>query len=358
CGLPLEMIHFAATSEDISNLAYALILKEFITYELIPSVRQITDAIAELAHRYRAVAMVARTHGQAASPTTLGKEFAIFAWRLKRQLAQLEGQQYLGKCNGAVGNFNAHAFAYPAVDWIEHSRRLVESLGLEWNPLTTQIESHDFLAELFANVVRIDTILIGFARDIWGYISLGYLTQRIAAGEVGSSTMPHKVNPIDFENCEGNLGLATASFDHLATKLPIARWQRDLTDSTAMRAMGAAFGHVVVALSSLQRGLNKIEINRQRVAADLEHDQAWEIVAEAIQTLMRRYGFENPYEQLKELTRGRPVNPAIMREFIARLGLDPDTRARLENLTPASFVGLASELVERFAPTVASKPGD
>ncbi|MGH7987883.1 MAG: adenylosuccinate lyase [Candidatus Binataceae bacterium] len=349
-GLPLEMIHFACTSEDISNLAYALILKEFSTRELIPALRRMVDAIAAFAHRYRALPMIARTHGQAASPTTLGKEFAIFAWRLERQLGQLEHQQYLGKCNGAVGNYNAHAFACPEVDWIDQSRRFVEGLGLVWNPLTTQIESHDFLAELFANVIRIDTILIGFARDIWGYISLGYLTQRMAAGEVGSSTMPHKVNPIDFENGEGNLGLATTMFEHLATKLPIARWQRDLTDSTAMRAMGTAFGHVVVALSSLDRGLGKIQVSQPRIAADLEQAQAWEIVAEAVQTLMRRYGFENPYEQLKELTRGRPVNAAIIKNFISRLGLDAEARARLERLTPASFVGLAAELVERFAP--------
>jgi adenylosuccinate lyase len=349
-NLPLEMIHFACTSEDIGNLAYALMLKEFVERELCPALRRVVDFLNDFAHRYKAVPMIARTHGQAASPTTVGKEFAIFAWRLQRQLRQLDSQEYLGKCNGAVGNFNAHHFAYPEVDWLEHSQRFVESLGLIWNPLTTQIESHDFIAELFSTVVRIDTILIGFARDIWSYISLGYLTQRMAAGEVGSSTMPHKINPIDFENCEGNLGLATAMLEHLVTKLPIARWQRDLTDSTAMRAIGTALGHVMVALSSLERGLGKLEVNQRRITADLEGDQSWEVVAEAIQTLMRRYGLDNPYEQLKELTRGRPVTAAMIKDFIGGQQFSGEARERLQNLTPASYVGLAEELVERFAP--------
>lgn len=348
--LPLEMIHFACTSEDINNLAYALILKDFVKQELEPRIRATITALAELAHRYKATAMLSRTHGQAASPTTVGKEFAIFAARLERQLRQLERQEYLGKFNGAVGNFNAHHFAYPEVDWLGHSRGFVESLGLVWNPLTSQIESHDFLAELFDVMARIDTVLLGFARDIWGYIALGYFTQRARPGEVGSSTMPHKVNPIDFENCEGNVGLATALFQHLATKLPVSRWQRDLSDSTALRAIGAAFGHVIIGLGSLERGLKIIEVNERRIAADLAGEQSWEVVAEAIQTLMRRYGLPRPYEALKELTRGRPITREVIAEFIAALPLDESAKSALRRLTPRTYVGLAAELVERFAP--------
>ncbi len=348
--LPLEMIHFACTSEDINNLAYALILKDFVKQELEPRIRATITAIAELAHRYKATAMLSRTHGQAASPTTVGKEFAIFAARLERQLRQLERQEYLGKFNGAVGNFNAHQFAYPEVDWLGHSRGFVESLGLAWNPLTSQIESHDFLAELFDVIVRIDTILLDFARDMWGYIALGYFSQRARPGEVGSSTMPHKVNPIDFENCEGNVGLATALFQHLATKLPVSRWQRDLSDSTALRAIGAAFGHVIIALGSLDRGLKVIEVNEGRIGADLAGEQSWEVVAEAIQTLMRRYGLPRPYEALKELTRGRPMTREVIAEFIAALPLDESAKSALARLTPRNYVGLAAELVERFAP--------
>jgi len=349
-GLPLEMIHFACTSEDINNLAYALILKDFVKQELAPLVGSTIAAIAELARRHRGTAMLSRTHGQAASPTTVGKELAVFAARLERQLHQLERQEYLGKLNGAVGNFNAHQFAYPEVDWIGHSRRFVEGLGLVWNPLTTQIESHDFLAELFDVTVRINTILLDFARDMWGYIALGYFTQRLRPGEVGSSTMPHKVNPIDFENCEGNLGLATALFQHLATKLPVSRWQRDLSDSTAMRAIGAGFGHVIIALGSLGRGLNVIEVNQDRIAADLGGEQSWEVVAEAIQTLMRRYGLPRPYEALKELTRGRPMTREVIAEFIDSLPLEESAKGALRGLTPQNYVGLAAELVERFAP--------
>ena len=348
--LPLEMIHFACTSEDINNLAYALILKDFVTQELEPRLRAMISAIAHLAHSYKATAMLSRTHGQASSPTTVGKEFAIFAARLERQLRQLERQEYLGKFNGAVGNFNAHQFAYPEVDWLSHSRGFVEGLGLVWNPLTSQIESHDFLAELFDVIVRIDTILLDFARDIWGYIALGYFTQRARPGEVGSSTMPHKVNPIDFENCEGNVGLATALFQHLATKLPVSRWQRDLSDSTALRAIGTAFGHLIIALGSLDRGLKVIEVNEGRIAADLAGEQSWEVVAEAIQTLMRRYGLPRPYEALKELTRGRPITRDVIAEFIASLPLDESAKSSLRRLTPQNYVGLAAELVERFAP--------
>ncbi len=349
-GLPLEMVHFACTSEDISNLAYALILKEFTERVLAPALERIRDTIGELARRHKDVAMIARTHGQEASPTTAGKEFAIFAWRLERQLGHLRRQEFLGKANGAVGNFNAHRMVYPEVDWLEHSRRFVEGLGLVWNPLTTQIESHDFLAELFDTVERIDTILLGFARDLWAYISIGYFTQKTVAGEVGSSVMPHKVNPIDFENCEGNLGLATAMLQHLATKLPVSRWQRDLSDSTAIRGMGTAFGHVMVALSSLERGLGKLQINTARIAADIDDERAWEVLAEAIQTMMRRHALERPYERLKELTRGRAVNRKTIGEFVAGLPLDAEAKAALLRLEPRGYLGLAAELVERFTP--------
>ncbi|MGA2409337.1 MAG: adenylosuccinate lyase [Candidatus Binataceae bacterium] len=347
-SLPLEMIHFACTSEDISNLAWALMLKEFAERELIPAIDRIRGILAANALRYAHIAMVSRTHGQAASPTTVGKEFAVFAWRLERQLTQLRRQEYLGKANGAVGNLNAHHFAYPNADWLDHTRRFVEGLGLVWNPLTTQIESHDFLAELFDTVARINTILLGFARDIWGYVSLGYFTQKLVAGEVGSSVMPHKVNPIDFENAEGNLGLASAMLQHLAIKLPVARWQRDLSDSTAMRGIGNAFGHVIVALSSLERGLGKLEIDPARIAADIEDEKAWEVVAEAIQTVMRRYGCDRPYERLKELTRGRSVNRRAIAEFVATLPLDEAAREDLLQLEPRTYLGLAAELAERF----------
>jgi adenylosuccinate lyase len=349
-GLPLEMVHFACTSEDISNIAWALILKEFNERELIPALDRTVEVLSAMALRHKDVAMMARTHGQEASPTTVGKELAILAWRMERQLNHLRRQEYLGKANGAVGNFNAHRFAYPEVDWIAHSRRLVESFGLIWNPLTTQIESHDFLAEIFDTVVRIGTILIDLSRDIWGYVSLGYFTQRTVAGEVGSSVMPHKVNPIDFENCEGNLGLANSMLQHLAVKLPISRWQRDLSDSTAMRGIGAAFGHVIVALASLERGLGKLELNPARIAADLDDERAWEVVAEAIQTLMRRYGLDQPYERLKELTRGRPANRAMMEEFVASLPLDDRARAAFASLAPRAYTGLAAELAEQFTP--------
>jgi adenylosuccinate lyase len=348
--LPLEMVHFACTSEDISNLAYALMLKEFAERELLPALERIGGELAAMARRYKGVAMVARTHGQAASPTTMGKELAIFAYRLDRQIKLFRAQEYLGKANGAVGNWNAHRFAYPEVDWLVHSRSFVEGLGLVWNPLTTQIESHDFLAEIFHTMVRIDTILLGFVRDIWGYVSLGYFTQKTVAGEVGSSVMPHKVNPIDFENCEGNVGIATALFEHLAAKLPISRWQRDLSDSTAIRAVGTAFGHVIVALSSLERGLKKLELNGARTAADLEDEKTFEILAEAIQTLMRRHGLERPYEQLKELTRGRAVDRRMIEEFVETLPLDSEGRAMLARLEPKDYLGYAVELVERFTP--------
>jgi adenylosuccinate lyase len=349
-SVPPGMIHFACTSEDVNNLAYALILREFCERELAPAVDSIVGTLGTMARRWRGVAMVARTHGQPATPTTMGKEMAVFAARLERQRRALDRQEFLGKFNGAVGNFNAHQTAVPEADWIECSRRFVESLGLVWNPLTTQIESHDFIAELLDLMVRIDTILLGFARDMWGYIALGYFSQRTVKGEVGSSVMPHKVNPIDFENCEGNLGLATALFQHLATKLPVSRWQRDLSDSTAMRAFGTAFGHLMVALHALGRGLERIELNTPRIAADLEADGAWEVLAEAVQTVMRRHALEDPYERLKELTRGRAIDREAMRSFIATLELPHEVKARLEKLEPRGYVGLAAELVERFAP--------
>jgi adenylosuccinate lyase len=348
--LPVEIVHFACTSEDINNLSYALILKEFAARDLEPAIQHAIDSIASLAHKYKSLAMIARTHGQEASPTTVGKEMAIFAARLARQLSQLHRQEYLGKLNGAVGNFNAHHFACPELNWLEHSRRFVESLGLAWNPLTTQIEGHDFIAEMLDTTRRIATILLGFCRDMWSYISIGYFAQKAVKGETGSSTMPHKVNPIDFENCEGNLGIASALLEHLANKLPISRWQRDLTDSTAIRAAGTAFGHVIVALSSLDRGMKRIEVNAARIAADLDDEQAWEVVAEAIQTLMRRHGLPRPYETLKELTRGRRIDRAVIDEFIASMPLDKKAMAALAHLSPRSYVGLAAELVERFAP--------
>ena len=349
-GVPPGMIHFACTSEDINNLAYALILKEFCERELAPALDSIIATLSAMARRWREVAMVARTHGQAATPTTVGKELAVFVARLERQRRALGRQEFLGKFNGSVGNFNAHQAAAPEVDWIECSQRFVESMGLVWNPLTTQIESHDFIAELLDLMVRIDTILLGFSRDMWGYISLGYFGQRTVKGEVGSSVMPHKVNPIDYENCEGNLGLATALFQHLATKLPVSRWQRDLSDSTATRALGTAFGHVMVALDALGRGLGRVELNAARVAADLEAEGAWEVLAEAVQTVMRRHALEDPYERLKELTRGRAIDRETMRGFIAKLELPPEVKARLEKLEPRGYVGLAAELVDRFVP--------
>src|SRR4029077_7158819 len=348
--LPVEMVHFACTSEDINNLAYALILKEFVERLLVPGIDAAIAPIIKLAHRYKALPMMARTHGQEASPTTVGKEMAIFATRLARQLSQLKRQEFLGKLNGAVGNFNAHHFVHPEVDWISHSQNFVARLGLTWNPMTTQIESHDFIAELFANMARIDTILLGFCRDMWNYISIGYFAQQAVAGETGSSVMPHKVNPIDFENCEGNLGIANALFNHLAEKLPVSRWQRDLTDSTAIRAMGTAFGHVVVALKSLERGLARVEVNEARIAEDLDAEQAWEVVAEAIQTLMRRHGLPRPYETLKELTRGRVISRQVIEEFVAQLPLSAEARERLLRLTPQNYTGLAAELVDRFTP--------
>jgi len=341
-GPALEFVHFACTSEDINNLSYALMLKEARDTVLLPKLDALIATLRAMAHEHAALPMLSRTHGQTASPTTVGKELANVVARLDRQRAVLAALPMPGKINGAVGNFNAHVSAYPDVDWSAMSKRFVESLGLDWQPYTTQIEPHDGIAELCDACKRIDTIAIDLCRDIWGYISLGYFKQAVKAGEVGSSTMPHKVNPIDFENAEGNFGIANALFEHFAAKLPISRWQRDLTDSTVLRALGTAFGHSQIGFDALQRGLGKLSVNPERLSADL--DAAWEVLAEAVQTVMRRHGLPNPYEQLKALTRGQGITADSMRSFIASLDLPPDARARLERLTPASYIGLAERL--------------
>lgn len=335
-----EFIHFACTSEDINNLAYALMLREARAQALLPLMDEVIAAIRTLAHRYADLPMLSRTHGQPASPTTLGKEMANIAYRLKRQREQLASVPMLGKINGAVGNYNAHLVAYPDVDWAAFARDFVTSLGLEWNPYTTQIEPHDYIAELFDVLARFNTVLVDFCRDVWSYISLGYFKQRTVAGEVGSSTMPHKVNPIDFENAEGNLGLANAIFDHLAAKLPISRWQRDLTDSTVLRNLGVGIAHSTIAYQSCLKGIGKLEADPARLAADL--DANWEVLAEPIQTVMRRYGIEKPYEKLKELTRGRAVNGETLRAFVATLAIPDEAKAQLLELTPADYIGNAA----------------
>jgi adenylosuccinate lyase len=337
-----EFFHFACTSEDINNLAYALMLRDARNGVLGPEQRTLDNRLTRLAEEYAALPMLSRTHGQAASPTTLGKEFANFAWRLRRLAAGFAGVEILGKINGAVGNYNAHLAAYPDVDWPAMARSFVESLGLHWNPYTTQIEPHDWIAEYCHALERFNTALIDLCRDLWGYVSLGYFKQKLVAGEVGSSTMPHKVNPIDFENAEGNLGIANALLAHFAAKLPVSRWQRDLTDSTVLRNVGVALGHSLIAYASVMKGLERIEPDPQRLEADL--DTNWEVLGEAIQTAMRRHGLENPYEQLKELTRGRRVTADEMRAFIAGLGLPDEAQHRLLELTPATYTGLAAEL--------------
>jgi adenylosuccinate lyase len=337
-----EFVHFACTSEDINNLSYALMLRDARDAVLLFELDKVVEKLRALAHAHADLPMLSRTHGQTASPTTLGKEMANVVARLERQRAQLAAIGIPGKVNGAVGNFNAHAIAYPEIDWRAFSKRFVESLGLEWQAYTTQVEPHDGVAELCDARRRIDTILIDLARDVWGYISLGYFRQKLKAGEVGSSTMPHKVNPIDFENAEGNFGIANALLGHFSEKLPISRWQRDLTDSTTLRALGEAFGHALVGFASLEKGLGKLEINRDRIAADL--DASWEVLAEAIQTVMRRHGLPEPYEQLKALTRGKGITRETLRVFIESLDLPgPDRQRRLE-LTPATYTGLAAEL--------------
>ncbi|MDO8861866.1 adenylosuccinate lyase [Haliea sp. E1-2-M8] len=335
-----EFVHFACTSEDINNLSHALMLRDGMEQVLLPAMRQLVAALTELATTHADAAMLSRTHGQTASPTTMGKEIANVVARLRRQLQQLLAMDYLGKINGAVGNYNAHLSAYPDVDWQANAAAFVNGLGLSWNPYTTQIEPHDYMAELFDAVARFNTILVDLDRDIWGYISLGYFKQRTIAGEVGSSTMPHKVNPIDFENSEGNLGLANAVFQHLAAKLPVSRWQRDLTDSTVLRNMGVGFGYSLIGYEASLKGIGKLQLNEARLADDLDH--SWEVLAEPIQTVMRRYGIEKPYEKLKELTRGQDMNQETLEQFISGLGLPKEAREQLLALTPASYTGNAA----------------
>ena len=343
-----EFIHFACTSEDINNLSHALMLREARDEVLLPKLAEVSDKLRSLAHELAAVPMMSRTHGQPATPTTLGKEVANVLYRLERQAKQLSAQEFLGKINGAVGNYNAHMVAYPDVDWEGHCRRFVEEdLGLTFNPYTIQIEPHDYMAEFFQAVSRINTILIDFNRDVWGYISLGYFKQKVKAGEVGSSTMPHKVNPIDFENSEGNLGMANAVLAFLSEKLPVSRWQRDLTDSTVLRNMGVGIGYAVLGLAAHLRGLNKLEANPAALAADL--DATWELLAEPIQTVMRRYGVANPYEKLKDLTRGKGgITPEVLASFIRDLDIPDGAKQQLLVLTPASYVGKAENLAKRI----------
>jgi adenylosuccinate lyase len=336
-----EFIHFACTSEDINNLSHALMLREGRGQVLLPQMDELIEAIRKLAHDLAEQPMLCRTHGQPASPSTLGKEMANLVYRLHRQREQLAAQPLLGKINGAVGNYNAHLAAYPQLDWPGFAREFVESLGLTWNPYTIQIEPHDYIAELFDTLGRFNTILIDFCRDVWSYISLGYFKQKTVAGEVGSSTMPHKVNPIDFENAEGNLGIANALFDHLAAKLPISRWQRDLTDSTVLRNLGVGIAHTSIALQSAQRGIGKLDANAEAMLADLEAN--WEVLAEPIQTVMRRYGIEKPYEKLKELTRGQRITPQELASFIEQLEIPEAAKQSLKTLTPAGYVGNAAE---------------
>ena len=338
----ISFVHFGCTSEDINNLAYAQMLKGGVQTVLMVNLGKVLAYLKEMAETYRKIPMMSRTHGQAASPTTVGKEFKNVGARLFRQYEQLSKAQYLGKLNGATGNFNAHAVAYPEVDWIAASRQFVEGLGLEWQRYTTQIEPHDYMAEIFDNLRRTNTILIDFCRDIWTYISLGYFTQRVVKGEVGSSTMPHKVNPIDFENAEGNLGLANALFTHFSEKLPVSRMQRDLTDSTVLRNIGTALGYSLLAYKSLQKGLSKLEVNEKKLQEDL--DENWELLGEAIQTVMRRYGIQNAYEQLKELTRGSKMTQEKIAEFVETLDIPGDAKKRLLKLSPAEYIGLASQL--------------
>ena len=342
-----EFIHFACTSEDINNLSHALMLKDSHDSVMRPALMDIVNAITALTLKYADQAMLARTHGQTASPTTLGKEMAVFAHRLNRQLTQLDKIDFIGKINGAVGNFNAHFSAYPDVDWPTFAKSFVESLGLQWNPHTTQIESHDYMAEYFQAMSRFNTILIDFCRDIWGYISLAYFKQSAIDGEIGSSTMPHKVNPIDFENAEGNLGLSNCLLNHLAEKLPISRWQRDLTDSTTIRNNGTGIAYALLAYKSCLQGISKLETNPDVMANDL--DNAWEVLAEPVQTVMRRYGIKKPYEKVKELTRGQSINAEMLHNFINSLDIPATEKDRLLKLTPATYIGNASEQAKSFS---------
>jgi len=341
-----EFIHFACTSEDINNLAHALMLKTARDETMLPMLDQVAARLRDLAHEHADLPMMSRTHGQPATPTTLGKEMANVVYRLGRARSNIAEVSLLGKVNGAVGNYNAHLAAYPDYDWEAFAKRFVEKLGLEFNPYTIQIEPHDAMAELFDAFARVNTILVDLSRDVWGYISLGFFKQRLKAGEIGSSTMPHKVNPIDFENAEGNLGLASAVLRHLAEKLPISRWQRDLTDSTVLRNMGVALGYTLLGYDSLLRGLNKLEANADCLCTDL--DANWELLAEPIQTVMRRYGIANPYEKLKELTRGNRVSREGMKEFVQSLEIPDDAKAALLKLTPWDYTGKAAELAKRI----------
>ncbi|MCY7293982.1 adenylosuccinate lyase [Alteromonas sp. a30] len=339
-----EFIHFACTSEDINNLSHGLMLKHAREEVILPYCDKILDAMRNLAAEHKAVPMMARTHGQPASPTTMGKEMANVYVRLKRQRDAIAEVSILGKINGAVGNYNAHLSAYPNVDWHAFSESFVNSLGLTWNPSTTQIEPHDYIAELFDAIARFNTILLDFDRDVWGYIALGHFKQKTVAGEIGSSTMPHKVNPIDFENSEGNLGLANAIFAHLATKLPVSRWQRDLTDSTVLRNLGVGVAYSSIAYQATLKGISKLEVNEPSLLAELDNN--WELLAEPIQTVMRRYGVEKPYEKLKELTRGKKVNQNIIADFIDALAIPDNAKAELKQLSPATYIGDAIRLTE------------
>ena len=342
-----EFIHFACTSEDINNLSHALMLREGRDQVVLPLMQQVADKLRELAHEFAEVPMLSRTHGQPASPTTLGKELANVVYRLERQIEQIKAIPLLGKINGAVGNYNAHLSAYADIDWEANAKDFIENdLGLSWNPYTTQIEPHDYIAELFDAVARFNTILIDLDRAIWGYISIGYFKQKTVASEIGSSTMPHKVNPIDFENSEGNLGIANAIFQHLASKLPVSRWQRDLTDSTVLRNLGVGFGHSIIAYEATLKGLGKLELNAPRLAEDL--DNCWEVLAEPVQTVMRRYGIENPYEKLKDLTRGKGITPDALLAFIDTLELPEQAKQELRQLTPSNYIGNAIAQAKRI----------
>ena len=337
----LEFVHFACTSEDINNLAYALMLRDGRDKVMLAQMHEIENQLAQLANDFADQPMLCRTHGQPASPSTIGKEFANVVHRLRRQIAQIESNEILGKINGAVGNYNAHLSAYPGLDWQATAKEFVEGLGLSWNPYTTQIEPHDYVAELFAAVCRFNTVLIDFDRDIWAYISLGYFKQRTVAGEVGSSTMPHKVNPIDFENSEGNLGIANAIMTHLSEKLPISRWQRDLTDSTVLRNIGTGLAHSLIAYRATIKGIGKLELNAQAIDDDI--DSSWEILAEPIQTVMRRYRIEKPYEKLKELTRGKQIDQRSVQNFVQNLTIPEAAKQELLQLTPRKYLGNAVE---------------
>ncbi len=345
-GEAAEFIHFACTSEDVNNLSHARMLRGGRDLVLLPAIDAVIERVAALAARHAELPMLSRTHGQPATPTTLGKEMANVAARLRRARRRVAEVSLLGKINGATGNFNAHVAAAPQVDWPAFARRFVESMGLEYNPLTIQIEPHDAMAELFDALARLNTILVDLDRDVWGYISLGYFKQRVKAGEVGSSTMPHKVNPIDFENSEGNLGIANAILQHLASKLPISRWQRDLTDSTVLRNLGVGFAHGVIAYESTLKGISKLEVNIQRIAEDLNN--SWEVLAEPVQTVMRRYAVPEAYEKLKELTRGKGITPEAMQAFVDSLEIPQEAKRELKALTPASYIGNAAAQARRI----------